>query len=181
MKEAYREYNWYNAKKVNNIKNKDLVFKFDGHPINICYVELVVVSILVIVFLKMYYCYIYLAFFIIYVIYNKLSIYTVSFDSNYIIIKNYYKEHRIYYRNGIKIHIDEQRNFLGRYSFIKLITNKYDYKYSLIISDTYERFVLEIIIRDEMDMQTNNFINNFYYDDSANKEQSTIRFKNIVQ
>lgn len=80
------------AIKANNIINKNLTFKFDGHPINTANIAFTILLLMIIVsgIFSSYFPFI-MAFTIIVIviaIINKLSIYSISFDNENIIIIN---------------------------------------------------------------------------------------------
>ena len=80
------------AIKANNIINKNLTFKFDGHPINTANIAFTILLLMIIVsgIFSSYFPFI-MAFTIIVIviaIINKLSIYSISFDNENIIIVN---------------------------------------------------------------------------------------------
>ena len=102
------------AIKANNIINKNLTFKFDGHPINTANIAFTILLLMIIVsgIFSSYFPFI-MAFTIIVIviaIINKLSIYSISFDNENIIIVNKFKKYVINYRDGIKIGINKELN-----------------------------------------------------------------------
>lgn len=80
------------AIKANNIINKNLTFKFDGHPINTANIAFTILLLMIIVsgIFSSYFPFIMAITIIVIVIaiINKLSIYSISFDNENIIIVN---------------------------------------------------------------------------------------------
>ena len=74
MEELYKKYSIRKSKKINNVVNKDLIFKFNGHHINRIYIVVAIFSIIAIVYAQEIFYFLYLIFFLIMVIFNKMSI-----------------------------------------------------------------------------------------------------------
>ncbi len=183
MEELYKKYFIIKSKKVNNVINKNLTFKFNGHHINRIIIVLAILSIILIVYFQKLYYIFFVGIFIAMIIFNKLSIYTVYFDKQNIIIKNFYKKHTICYKNGLEIYINKRQNANFTEEMMRLLTswitqdNESDNTYSLILKGNYDTFVLATVVNDDMVKEITQFIDNFYFDESIKKEQSYIRFQ----
>lgn len=184
LEELYKRYFIIKSKKANNVINKNLTFKFNGHQINRVIVVLAILAIILIVYFQKLYYFLFLGIFITIIIVNKLSIYTVYFDNQNIIIKNFYKKHTICYKNGIEIYINKRQNANFTGESLRLLTkwitqdNESDNTYSLILKDNYDIFVLATVVNDDIVKEITQFIDNFYFDESIKKEQNYIRFQN---
>lgn len=180
MEELYKKYH-LNVK-VNNIFDNSLIFKFNSHHINRMDIVLAIISIILIVFLQKYYFSFYLIFFIILIIYNKLSIATVYFDDNCIIIKKLFKKQRICYKNGIKICINRGINANFRDITLRnitslLIRDETRNQYSLIIQEGRNLSVIATVVNNDMTDSIKQFIDNFYFDENVQNEKDGIRFQ----
>lgn len=180
MEELYKKYHL--KVKVNNIFDKNLIFKFNAHHINRMDIVLAIISIILIVFLQKYYYSLYLIYFIILIIYNKLSLATVYFDDNCIIIKKKFKEQRICYKNGIEICINRGinenfRNITLRNITSLLIRDETRNQYSLIIQEGRNLSVIATVVNNDMTDSIKQFIDNFYFDENVQNEKDGIRFQ----
>ena len=95
---------------VNNVINKDLTYKFNAHLTSKTMIIPIILIIIAMFEGKFFYLWI-IGLFIIVLIYNKLSVYSISFDNENIIIKNSFKKHMLCYKNGLHIKINKGRNF----------------------------------------------------------------------
>lgn len=184
MEELYKKYSIGKSKRINNVINKDLIFKFNGHHINRIYIVVAIVSIIAIVYVEEIFYFLYLIFFLIMVIFNKMSIYTVYFDTQNIIIKNSYKKHIICYKNGIELYINKGKNadfrrhgIMRRLSKLITLSNESDNEYSLILQANYDIFVLVTVVNDDIVKEITRFIDNFYFDENIKNEQRYIRLQ----
>lgn len=183
MEELYKKYFIIKAKKVNNVIDKNLTFRFNGHQINRIIIVLAILAIILIIYFQKLYYLLFLGVFITIVIVNKLSIYTVYFDNQNIIIKNFFKKHTICYKNGIEIYINKGRNANFKYGTMMMLTewitqsNETNNTYSLILKDNYNIFVLAKVVNDDIVKEIAQFIDNFYFDENVKKEQNHIRFQ----
>ena len=173
------------AIKVNNIINEDLTFKFDGHPVNTALISFSILLLLCIIsgfdFSYLIFIIFLLITIIVLTIINKLSIYSVSFDNDNIIIKNKFKSYSIYYREGIKIGIKKGMN-TSTETYIRFFKER-RYRYSLVIKNRCEDFVLASTVGDDSIDTITKFIENFYYDENIKTNEvqlakTYIRFDN---
>ena len=166
------------AIKANNIINKNLTFKFDGHPINTANIAFTILLLMIIVsgIFSSYFPFImtFTIIVIVIAIINKLSIYSISFDNENIIIVNKFKKYVINYRDGIKIGINKELN--SAIETYKRLFRGRRYRYSLVIKKGYEYFVLASVVGDTLVDEITKFIENFSFD--KNTENDEVRIKN---
>ena len=170
---------------LNNIINKDLTFKFDGHPVNTALISFSILLLLCIIsgfdFSYLIFIIFLLITIIVLTVINKLSIYFVSFDNDNIIIKNKFKSYSIYYREGIKIGIKKGMN-TSTETYRRFFKER-RYRYSLVIKNRCEDFVLASTVGDDSIDTITKFIENFYYDENIKTNEvqlakTYIRFDN---
>ena len=166
------------AIKANNIINKNLTFKFDGHSINTANIAFTILLLMIIIseIFSSYFPFI-IAFIIIVIvmeIINKLSIYTISFDNENIIIENKFKKYIINYKDGIKIGINKELN--SAMETYRRLFKERRYRYSLVIKTDYESFVIASVVGDTLVSEITKFIENFSLDKNA--ENDEVRIKN---
>lgn len=159
---------------VNNVINKDLTFKFDAHLTSKTMIIPIILIVIAILGGKFFYLWI-IGLFIIVIIYNKLLAYSISFDTENIIIKNTFKKHMLCYKYGIRIKITKGRNFHygmgGEGRLYKQLFKESDAKYYLVIDYYGEQFVLDSYVDDSKVQDIMRFIENFSFEKNLEYEQ----------
>lgn len=157
------------AIKVNNVINKNLTFKFDGHPISTITIISAILLITAVVLGHTFFYLFFIVIFFLILILNILSIYSVSFDNDNIIIKNRFKKHTICYRNSIQITITRGVNpTSGTY---RRLAKEHKWKYSLVINDGDENFILASTVNDSNLHEITKFIENFSFEENIEKNK----------
>ena len=168
---------------VNNVINKDLTFKFNAHLTSKTIIIPIILIIIAMFEGKFFYLWI-IGLFIIVLIYNKLSVYSISFDNENIIIKNSFKKHMLCYKNGLHIKITKGRNFAygmgGEGRLYKQLFKESDAKYYLVIDYYGEQFVLDCSVDDSKVQDIIIFIENFSFEKNLEYEQKQKR-KNYIR
>ena len=166
------------AIKANNVINKNLTFKFDGHPINTANIAFTILLLMIIVsgIFSSYFLFImvFIIIVIVMAIINRLSIYVISFDNENIIIVNKFKKYIINYKDGIEVGINKELNSTMR--TYKRLFKERKYRYSLVIKKDYEYFVLASVVGDTLVDEITKFIEKFSFDKNAEKDE--VRIKN---
>ncbi len=165
------------AIKANNIINKSLTFKFDGHPINTANIAFIIL-LLMIIASKMFSSYfpfiiVFIIIVIVMAIINKLSSYSISFDNESIIIVNKFKKYIINYKDGIEIGINKRLNSAMR-TYVRFFEER-RYRYSLVIKKDYEYFVLASVVGDTSVDEITKFIENFSFDKNSKNDRVRMR------
>lgn len=165
------------AIKANNVINKNLTFKFDGHPINTARITFIILLLMVIMseMFSSYFAFIIILIIIVIVmaIINKLSIYSISFDNENIIIVNKFKKNIINYKYGIEVEINKKLNSATR-TYLRFF-NERRYRYSLVIKKGHEYFVLASVVGDSLVDDITKFIENFSFDKNTKNDEVSIK------
>lgn len=168
---------------VNNVINKDLTFKFNAHLTSKTMIIPIILIIIAMFEGKFFYLWI-IGLFIIVLIYNKLSVYSISLDNENIIIKNSFKKHMLCYKNGLHIKITKGRKFAygmgGEGRLYKQLFKESDAKYYLVIDYYGEQFVLDCSVDDSKVQDIIIFIENFSFEKNLEYEQKQKR-KNYIR
>lgn len=165
------------AIKANNVINKNLTFKFDGHPINTARITFIILLLMVIMS-EMFSSYspfiiILIIIVIVMAIINKLSIYSISFDNENIIIVNKFKKYIINYKYGIEVEINKKLNSATR-TYLRFF-NERRYRYSLVIKKGHEYFALASVVGDSLVDDITKFIENFSFDKNTKNDEVSIK------
>lgn len=132
MEELYKKYGGIRGKKVNKVLDTHLTFSFNRYPIR---ARIIAFPILILAYSLLTKNCQFLwveIFFMILLLINKSFTYHVLFDNEKMIIKNFYKSEKIYYKNGIRIFLQKKKDKASNPTD-RIFFKEGTYRYNLIV------------------------------------------------